>query len=571
MLTVEAERQEVQAIIRAIKAGETSPAFFLRWKSHLEEIAGSGGRFDEDMSLAWRQVGLALTGDKQFSAGAGWFGQLAVRTDIEYRRLEARVLQAGALTTCGRAAEALGVVEDALADPYRDGVLFTDLLLWQGRALRDLGRFDQAEQVGLTNLRRGRALLSPMIAKASMLFLGRMYLRRGRWLSLAKMAARLAALTVSLGPRLMAQRVRRKLGGLKAAPAAAAVEMPPMKDIRRIAVARLDGLGDLVLSFPAIRLLRESFPQAQIDLYVARPWGQVARWLGAVDNVCEIDAGGQDGLAPRMEPYDLSIDLMYHARPHQDGLMKAIPAAIRLGHATPENLCRCNRLCPLPEYRIHARDMGLRLLEQLGLRPRAPEDALPRLDRAMFALKGPDLDELAAWMRGRLTVGIHPGAGWPLRKWYPEEFAAVANHLAGEFDCRILVIGSPADEPMVDAILKGAPRESRKIICRELDRLAAVLASLQMLVCNDSGPMHLAGALGVPMTVIWGPGDYEQFSPLGSRAFVVRHQPVCAPCCQEGQPARCGMGHAWREVACLKAIPTVEVCQVAELLPRGIK
>jgi heptosyltransferase-2 len=212
----------------------------------------------------------------------------------------------------------------------------------------------------------------------------------------------------------------------------------------------------------------------------------------------------------------------------------------------------------MPTYRRHAADMNLELLSGIGITPVGEDDRIPRLDRVV-------IESEAAW-KDKLdgeVVGIHPGAGWPLRKWYPDKFARVADQVAERTGRRIAVIGSVSDEPMVRQIIKGMSGPAESIICHNLRQLAGAMSALRLLICNDSGPMHLAGALGVPMVVVWGPGDYEQYSPRGSKAIVIRHQPLCAPCCQEGAPTRCGMGHAWPNVACLTPITPQEVVDAA--------
>lgn len=548
------------------------------WKAWLESDGGPAGKMDAMARSLWWNLAMVLGRNRQYKESAECLRRVADCAENDYRRLEALVWLASTLVTSGKCQEALEVVAEATAEPYRDGRLFTELLLWQGRALRDMGRYGEAEEIGLVNLRRSRALLSPNVAKVSMLFLGRLYLRQRRWLKLAKVAGRLAGMSAELGPRLLISRMRGKVAALKPAQVATAATEAAVvpEEIHRIAVARLDGLGDLVTSLPALHLLRKRFPRARIDLFVARGLGQIAGLLGTMDNVYEINvdvhcSGPRPADLPSItESYDLSIDMMYHARAHQGALMRAISARVRLGHATVENLSRCDVLCGAPEYRINARDMSLRLLERIRIRPASAEEATPRLDLGKCLAGGRVMGELAAWAGGSRIVGIHPGAGWPLRKWYPENFAAVADHLAGRLGCKILVIGGTSDEEMVDQILESMAGEGRKWICPDLGNLAAVLGRLAMLVCNDSGPMHLAGALGVALTVIWGPGDYEQFGPIGSRSVVIRHQPVCAPCCQEGRPLRCGMGYAWRDVACLKAIGVEEVCSAAEGLMNSL-
>jgi ADP-heptose:LPS heptosyltransferase len=155
----------------------------------------------------------------------------------------------------------------------------------------------------------------------------------------------------------------------------------------------------------------------------------------------------------------------------------------------------------------------------------APSGALPRLtvsERARAQLRS----ELGLTATNGPIVGIHPGARIAVRRWELSRFASVADALANEFGATVLVFAEPdgygADLPA---------RTPFVVVRRGLSEMVAALSLCNVFVCNDSGPMHLASAVGVPVAAIFGPTNKQWFGPRGARAEVVQISDVpCRPC-----------------------------------------
>jgi heptosyltransferase-2 len=132
-----------------------------------------------------------------------------------------------------------------------------------------------------------------------------------------------------------------------------------------------------------------------------------------------------------------------------------------------------------------------------------------------------------------------PGAAYgPAKRWFPERFAAVADRLAERFACPVLLFGSDGDRPSTEAVQAAAKTPLVDIVGRtNLSDAIALIACCDLFVTNDSGLMHVAGALGVPTVAIFGSTNPQTTYPLGERTVLVRRPVDCSPCLRKECPA----------------------------------
>lgn len=161
------------------------------------------------------------------------------------------------------------------------------------------------------------------------------------------------------------------------------------------------------------------------------------------------------------------------------------------------------------------------------------------------------------------TLGINPGATYgSAKRWYPEKFAAVAAHFAKRFD--IVIFGGPGETEMADAIesdlkAKGIKNYQNLAGKTTIEELCAAIGALTLFITNDSGPMHVAAAYGVPTVAIFGPTRHQETSQWKNpRSAIVRHDMACAPCMKR----ECPLKHH----ECMKLIEAKEVIEAAEEL-----
>ena len=331
-------------------------------------------------------------------------------------------------------------------------------------------------------------------------------------------------------------------------------------------------LGDAVMTTPAIGALRTAFPGTRIAL-LARPLvAELFRNHPDVDEVIVYDRPGtHDGILGRLR-------LARHLRRKRfDGavlLQNAFDAAFlaflagipeRAGYPTDGRRMLLNRPVPLTPDILsrHEVEYYLCLLEGVGI----PRPASPTLRLAVT--KG-EQETMTSRLSG-LGIGnaapffvVNPGATYgSAKRWYPERFAAVADALSEEWGAPVVLVGSTAEAPLAGEIEVAMRRPPANLAGKTTVReLMALLSLSRFLLTNDSGPMHIGAAFGVPLVAIFGPTDWRRTSPWTERSRIVRVDVDCSPCMLRV----CDRGHE-----CMLGVTAGMVIAAArELLPGGM-
>lgn len=330
-------------------------------------------------------------------------------------------------------------------------------------------------------------------------------------------------------------------------------------------------LGDAVMTTPALAGVREGFPDARIVL-LARPLvAEMFRRHPDVDEVMVYERPGRhDGAIGRLR---LAGELR---RRRFDGallLQNAFDAALlaflgripeRAGYPTDGRRMLLTLPVPLPPgiFERHEVEYYLCLLDGLGI-PR-PDPATLKLlvteeERAAMAHRLASL----GIQEGDPILAVNPGATYgSAKRWYPDRFAAVADVLSAEWGTKIVIIGSGAETQLAGEIESATRTPSINLAGKTTVReLMALLSLSSLLVTNDSGPMHMAAALGVPLVAIFGPTDRRRTSPWTSLAKIVHVEIDCSPC----RRRVCDRGHE----CMLGVTPGMVIDAAKELLPSG--
>jgi ADP-heptose:LPS heptosyltransferase len=159
----------------------------------------------------------------------------------------------------------------------------------------------------------------------------------------------------------------------------------------------------------------------------------------------------------------------------------------------------------------------------------------------------------------RPWIGIHASGGRQSKQWHLDRFAAVARQLGSARDATVVLTGAPGDRPLVDALLTdlGQMRVVDAAGQADLPTLAALLSQLDVFVTGDTGPMHLAAAVGTPIVALFGPSQPARYGPLASVQRVVRVDLPCSPCGQVRLPPDRCRGHV---PDCMDGISVSAVC-----------
>ena len=157
------------------------------------------------------------------------------------------------------------------------------------------------------------------------------------------------------------------------------------------------------------------------------------------------------------------------------------------------------------------------------------------------------------------TLGINPGATYgSAKRWYPEEFAKVANALGEKYD--IIIFGGPGEEDIAKDIEKNLNISNYQNLCGKLSvkELCEYIGGLDLFITNDSGPMHIASAYKVPIVAVFGPTKYNETSPYNTKYKIVTKGLECAPCMKR----ECPLGHH----ECMKEIKAEDVLKAVKEL-----
>jgi 3-deoxy-D-manno-octulosonic-acid transferase/heptosyltransferase-1 len=208
---------------------------------------------------------------------------------------------------------------------------------------------------------------------------------------------------------------------------------------------------------------------------------------------------------------------------------------------------------PVPvDYDRHAVDRYLQLAEHLNCRISAWKGRIP-----FTKAHDPGIDDLldGGQNSGRPLVAVNPMAGWKTKLWEPLKFAALSDRLQEELSCRVVFTGSRSDRPSIEQIL-GAMRKPAANLAGQtsLKELAYLYSRCTALVTTDTGPMHIAAAMGCRVVALFGPTAPWRTGPYGEGHSVIRSNVECSPCFKK----RC------REPSCMKEITTEAVFRTVQ-------
>jgi heptosyltransferase-2 len=222
----------------------------------------------------------------------------------------------------------------------------------------------------------------------------------------------------------------------------------------------------------------------------------------------------------------------------------------RVGYARGGRSLLLTHAIPTPPRnpaRLHQRYYYLDLVTALG----GPSDAsLPKLRKEPTIVTG--------W-RG-LVLAICPGAEYgPAKRWPVEYFVTVARHFMETRKAKVVLLGAPVDMPLAEQFVKLLPDVENRVGKTTLPQFIAALVSARLVLCNDSGAMHLASALGVPTLAVFGSTEPQLTGPMGARSRALRHHVPCSPCFLRECPI---------DFACMKSITPEMAIASAEALLR---
>ncbi|MDP8247583.1 MAG: lipopolysaccharide heptosyltransferase II [Candidatus Tritonobacter lacicola] len=313
-------------------------------------------------------------------------------------------------------------------------------------------------------------------------------------------------------------------------------------DIQSILIIKPSSLGDIVDGLAVVGPLKKRYPGARIDWLVGEryrdllidlpgidnllvfdrdSWKRVGTWPRAIGNFLRLVRAAREGR------YDIALDLQGLFRSAFIALLSG--AGKRVGFSNAREFCSFlynMRVC-VPEETVHAVDRYLLVAKKLGA------DTAPvsfPLKMRPWALRGAGA-VIGGGKAARPVVVINPTARWQTKRWPSERYAAVGDYVGDVLKGTAVLIGGEEEKGMVSlaaGMMKGDVIDlAGKLSLRDL---TALLAEADALVTNDTGPMHIAAAVGTPVVAIFGPTDPARTGPYGAGHRVIKADLPCSPC-----------------------------------------
>ncbi|MGE3956623.1 MAG: glycosyltransferase family 9 protein [Vicinamibacterales bacterium] len=306
----------------------------------------------------------------------------------------------------------------------------------------------------------------------------------------------------------------------------------------RVLIVRLGALGDIVHAVPVAVALRRAYPDAVIDWLVSARHREVLDLVPVIDHrvVVADRRGARDGLAwpaairtLRRARYDVALDLQ--------GLVKSAVAARLSGATRVIGFGRSYAREPLASWLYtethdpggsgirdagavrHVVRVNLGMLERLGLVPGEPEFLLD-------APRSTAVNEVIARAGARFAL-LNTGAAWPNKRWPPVRFGELARLMQQRHGLRSIVLWGPGERALADEAVAGAGGAAMHAPQTTIADIAALAKAAVVMVSGDTGPTHIASAVGTPLVGIYGPTRPERNGPLGADDESVSRAGVC--------------------------------------------
>ncbi|MGE4560402.1 MAG: lipopolysaccharide heptosyltransferase II, partial [Desulfobulbus sp.] len=313
---------------------------------------------------------------------------------------------------------------------------------------------------------------------------------------------------------------------------------------QKILVRSTNWIGDAVMTTPAVRTIRENFPESEITL-LAHPWvGDVFRFSPRIDRLLVYEKKGRHkgirGMVQlarelRQERFDCAILLQNAFEAAFITWMAGIP--VRAGYTTDgRGLLLTHGVHKTMEaVKKHEVYYYQRIMLGLGLRPAVnelelfiPGDQINAVKARVGAMAGFEIGS-------RPLIGLNPGAAFgPAKRWPAEKYAQLAQLICRDFPAWIVLFGSEADHATCTEIIAqsgtAAPRMLNLAGATSLVEAMALIGECDVFVTNDSGLMHVAAALHTPLVAIFGSTDHVATGPYSDNAVILRKPLPCSPC-----------------------------------------
>jgi lipopolysaccharide heptosyltransferase I len=306
--------------------------------------------------------------------------------------------------------------------------------------------------------------------------------------------------------------------------------------MRSFLVIRLSSIGDIVHALPAVAALGQSFPQAEIHWLIENRYAPLLAGNPYVHRIIPLDTLSWRGSFPPLSIVEEAVKTLrglrgtaYEAVVDFQGLWKSAliallsSATVRVGLAEP--WLREPSAAVLYTDRVsaagrqHVVEESLALVEYLGARVGLWQFPLPHTPQA-----DQYVDAQLARIEARDFMIVNPGGGWKAKRWSPENYALLLRHLESRFSGKFLLTGSPGESELISEILSRAGTKRAFYLPATVVQFIALARRAKLVLGGDTGPLHLAAAVGTPLVAIHGPTHPARNGPFNKADIALYNQ-----------------------------------------------
>jgi heptosyltransferase II len=311
----------------------------------------------------------------------------------------------------------------------------------------------------------------------------------------------------------------------------------------RLLIRATNWVGDAIMALPALQAVRERFVDAHIAILALPYAAEIYEGQGIADELIVYDRKGEHAgirgrerlaAALKSKQFDTALLLQNAFEAAWISWRAGIPQ--RIGYKRDGRGFLLTKAIPVPksgEIPVHEKFYYLELVRRAGWL-----ESLPDVPEIALRVKAEQLEEAEGRLRvlgarvGVTRVAVGAGASYGSAKcWPPERFAQALNQLLHERDADIVLFGTPTETNVSAAIQGGLSRPALDLTGKtQIAELPALLSRCSVFLGNDSGAMHVAAAVGLPVVAVFGPTDPFGTAPVTPRCAIVQERPYCSPC-----------------------------------------
>jgi len=322
--------------------------------------------------------------------------------------------------------------------------------------------------------------------------------------------------------------------------------------ITSVVVIRIDRIGDMIMSLPAIKALKNIFPEAKVAVLLKPEHIPLLKNTPGIDDLIPYRGFISSIRTLKNSHFSLAVDLLMDYSLKTALIAFLGKAKMRAGFDVEGRGVLFNLPFEPGKEKKQMSKYLLDLVRYIGevFHKSVFEESEPVIiispEAKAFAQ---NLLRREGVKKGDILFGLHPGGQYPSQRWMPEGFAELADKISQHYQARIIIIGSFQEEKLINRLISLMKTKPILAVGYSLEKVAALISLCDLLICNNSGPLHIASAVGTPTVSTMGPTDPELWRPAGRRHCVVRYDLACNPC---------NLGFC-RKHACMKLITAAQM------------